>query len=47
MSREVQRANRRKKYQEQRLDSKNAFGISDPTAKKAIDSIIEKERESK
>ena len=44
MNRAKQRANRRLKHFEEKLDIRNAYGIKDPTPKQAVDLIIRKER---
>ena len=41
-SRERQRAKRKKK--EERLESRNCYGLQDPTPRQAIDNIIREER---
>ena len=40
--REKQRENRRRK--EERLESRNCYGLKDPTPRQAIDNIIREER---
>ena len=43
--REKQRENRKRK--EERLESRNSYGLKDPTPRQAIDSIIREERNGK
>jgi len=40
--RTITRANKKKYNQEERLDSKTAFGISDPTPRAAVKNMIER-----
>lgn len=42
-NRKLQRIEKRKRQQEERLDSKTAFGISDPTPRQCVDEIIRRE----
>ncbi len=41
-SRDRQRINRKKK--EERLESRNCYGLQDPTPRQAIDNILREER---
>lgn len=43
-NRDRQKENKKKKYAEQRLDSKNAYGISDKTPREAVNNMIEKSK---
>jgi len=45
--RKITRENKKKFNQEEKLDSKNAWGISDPTPMQMVNGIIDKERRQK
>lgn len=46
MSRERQRANKRKGVIEKALEKKNIYGYNDPTAYEAVKNIIDSERKA-
>jgi len=46
-NRERQKANKKKFQNEEKLNSTNAWGISDPTPMQMVNGIIDKERRQK